>query len=110
MDALNGILNNPMIRAALLWAVGYALKKWPDFTNKAIPMALTICSAAVSVLQFIVSLFVGVAHAQGAVTIPLPQPHQPWWQYVLVSVLLPVIMAVGAHSAAKNTVQMGKGR
>jgi len=110
VDALNGILNNPMVRAALLWAVGYALKKWPDFVNKAIPLALTICSVGVSVLQFVATLFVGVAHAQGAVTIPLPQPHQPWWQYLLTSVLLPVVLAVGAHSTVKNTVQLGKGK
>ena len=62
-----------------------------------------------SVLQFVASLFVVAAHAQ-AVTIPLPQPHQPWWQYLLTSVLLPVIVAVGTHSTVKNTVQLGKGK
>jgi hypothetical protein len=97
-------LNSPLVKTLLLLVAGFALKKWPAFLNKWIPLALTFVSGLLTFVQFLASLLVPVAHAQG-VTIPLPQPHQPWWHYLAVSVLLPVLMAVGAHSSGKNTIQ-----
>ena len=103
-------LNGPLVKTLVLLVFGFALKKWPDFINKAIPLVLTVISGLLTFVQFLSSLLgPAVAHAQ-SVTIPLPQPHQAWWMYLLTSVLLPVLVAVGAHSTAKNTQQLARGK
>ena len=107
MQAFVDFVNNPMVKTLLLLVGGVALKKWPAFVTKFVPLALLVVSGILSALQALFPALVPAAHAciAQAVTIPLPTPHQPWWQYLLTSVLMPVLLAVGAHSTTKNTIQ-----
>lgn len=114
MEQFFEFLNGPLMKTLLMLVFGFALKRWGAFLNKAIPLALVALSGALTFVQYLASLLTPeTAHAfvaQASVTIPLPTPHQPWWHYLLVSVLLPVVAAIGVHSGTKNTKQLVVGK
>lgn len=91
-------LANPMVKTALLFVGGFILKRWPEFVNKAIPVALLAISALLTLLR---ALFPDAVPADGAVA--AVSQAAPWWKGFVVDVLVPTLLAVGAHSHAKNT-------
>jgi hypothetical protein len=106
MQAFFDFLNNPMVKTILMFVLGLAAKKWPSFVNKFIPLALVGVSGLLTFLQWVAGAMVPAAHAFVATAAPTVTPQAatvPWWQFVLTSVFVPVLIAVGTHSAAKNT-------
>lgn len=98
MENLMTWVENPMVKSALLFLGGWALKRWPSFVNKAIPVALLVVSALLSIIK---SAFPDVV-ADGAVIATVVQAA-PWWKGFILDCVVPVLLAVGAHSHAKNT-------
>ena len=100
-------LNDPTIKTILLYLGGFLIAKWPGFIKKFVPLALLVASIILAALNALFPVIVPAAHAflAQSVSLPLPQPHQPWWHYVLFSIIVPVLAAVGAHSSGKNTLQ-----
>lgn len=104
------LLNDATVKTALLFVGGFILKKWPAFVNKAIPVVLAIASGLVSLLAamfpaaaggttpalYVASAFVpaGVVQTLGHV-----------WASPVVSALVPLWLASGLQSTAKNTRQ-----
>lgn len=113
MEHLFAWLDDPLVKYLLLMAGGYALKRWPVFFNKAIPLATGIASLVIAILNtafptpdptIMPALFQtvgwdGVVAAAGT----------PWWKSLLLDAVLPWLLAVGTHSAAKNTAELAKG-
>ena len=105
-------LNDPAIKSVLLLVGGFILKKWPKFVNQFIPLALLTASIILGVVKALWELMVPAAHALDSLVTnfaptvaAVPAPHQPWWMFVINVILVPVLLAVGAHSTGKNTIQ-----
>jgi len=97
-------LNNPIVKAVLLFIGGLILKRWDKFVNAAIPVALLVISIVLALLkalwpELVPASPVLVATSAGA----------PWWRSVLVGSLIPVFVAVGAYSGGKNTLRLLRG-
>jgi hypothetical protein len=85
----------------LLMLGAAALKRWPEFINKAIPLALGFISLVLTVLK---GAFPALVSDASAATMLAAVGHAaPWWQTFALDTVAPVVFAIGTHSAAKNT-------
>lgn len=100
-------LNDPTIKTVLMFFGGLVLKKWSGFVNKFIPVALLGISILLAALKALFPMLVPDAEAA---TVTAAVVSVPWWKWLLVDVLVPVLLAVGAHSSVKNTTQGIQGR
>jgi xanthine/uracil/vitamin C permease (AzgA family) len=95
-------LANPLAQAILLNVGGWILKTWPQFVNKAIPLALLIVSILGNLLA---ALWPNLVPAAGAAELAQAVASVPWWKAAGLwgwQVALPVVIAVGLHSSSKN--------
>jgi hypothetical protein len=110
MDAVLGWLDNPAVKYFLLLIGGFALKKWPAFVNKAIPLALLVTSILIAALHSLFPDLVPAANAAVTSAVRGGIPVLPWWKWFLMDVLMPVALAVGTQSSVKNTTQLAQGK
>lgn len=98
MDAILGLITGDVGRYVLSLVGGRLLKQWPAFTNKGIPLALYVLNALLAIVN---GLAVPMAHAAGS--------DQPAWYASLGMTLVRAgvtwLLAIGTHSAAKNTLE-----
>jgi len=119
VDHLIAWLDNPAVKYVLIIVGGWLLKRWPQFINGAIPIVTGVAALLVSILRLMfpetqqaveaVGSLIGpaVAHADTVLRVVSDQttPHLPWWQSLFFNAILPWLIAIGTHSAGKNTGQ-----
>jgi len=107
MQGFFDFINNPMFKTVILFVLGLIGKKWPDFTNRLIPLALLAISAVMGFGQWLIDILTPAAHAMVMAAAPavMPQANQTGWWWFINVILVPVLVAVGAHSSGKNTIQ-----
>ena len=104
-----GWLNDAVVKTVLLFVGGLILKRWAPFVNKAIPVTLTAASGLIALLN---GLFPDIRALGSPASFTLlgvefyPAAGRgarltSW----LWNTFLPVAVAVGAHSAPKNTLE-----
>ena len=101
MDAIIGILTSIQGRYVLSLGGGLLLKRWPKFTNRWIPIALLGGNVFLALLN---GIAVSPAMASGG-------NHTAWYASlgnVLLSAATSWLLAVGTHSAGKNSLQLLK--
>jgi hypothetical protein len=94
--------NSPVGKTVLLFVGGVALKRWPTFINKAIPVTLLVASSLLSILHAAFPSLTPIASTTLMVT---SAPASSWWSTFITTAILPTVAAVGLHSGPKNTLE-----
>ena len=92
------MFNDPLVRAALLWVGGFLMSKFGNVVTKALPVILLVLNALLEGLRI---MFPGNADAAMLAEF---SPNRGLGSFLL-NILLPVLLAVGANSGSKNTVE-----
>jgi len=111
--SLLALVNDPILKPLLLIFGGVLLKKWEPFFNRAIPVVLATCSALVSLLAALFPALVPDASPAFFVAgyiapAGFVASAAAVWASPIVSALVPVWLASGMQSTAKNTRQWAK--
>jgi hypothetical protein len=104
MDSIRDLLQNVAVRTLLLMVGAAVLKKWPAFVNKAIPIALLVANSFYEGLTAMFPALVPAAHAAADALATAGSGHHGLaFGKFFFNAVVPVVLAVGAHSASKNT-------